>query len=145
MTQELTWRQKVFCRAYITNGMNATQAAITAGYSKDTAAEMGYENLNKPHIKAFIDKKMEQLETELEEKFNITFEEKAKLLWECAQDCKEGKATKEGYMNASGLVSAVAELNKMQGHYKDKEHVEEKLDDMSKKLDELKAQYKKDY
>ena len=49
----LTDRQKIFCREYIKT-LNATQSAITAGYSEKTACEMGYENLNKPHIKAHI-------------------------------------------------------------------------------------------
>ena len=40
--------------------LNATQAAIRAGYSKKTAGVIGYENLTKPQIRAFIDKKLEE-------------------------------------------------------------------------------------
>lgn len=36
--------------------LNATQAAIRAGYSPDTAKEIGCENLTKPNIKEHIDK-----------------------------------------------------------------------------------------
>lgn len=36
--------------------MRVTQAAIRAGYSEDTAKEIGYENLTKPHIKIAIEK-----------------------------------------------------------------------------------------
>lgn len=32
---------------------NATQSAIKAGYSRETAKEIGYENLTKPHIKKY--------------------------------------------------------------------------------------------
>ncbi|WP_244529164.1 terminase small subunit [Mesorhizobium muleiense] len=35
--------------------LNATQAAIRAGYSQKTAAAVGHENLTKPEIKAAID------------------------------------------------------------------------------------------
>jgi phage terminase small subunit len=41
--------------------MNATQAAIRAGYSRKTAFVIGYENLKKPHIKAPIQKKIAEL------------------------------------------------------------------------------------
>jgi len=34
--------------------LNATQAAIRAGYSKKTAKEIGYEHLTKPHIQQLI-------------------------------------------------------------------------------------------
>jgi phage terminase small subunit len=38
--------------------LNATQAAIRAGYSTDTAKEIGSENLTKPNIRAYIDKEI---------------------------------------------------------------------------------------
>ena len=43
---------------------NATEAAINAGYSKNTASETGYENLRKPHIKLRIDEHMERIKSE---------------------------------------------------------------------------------
>ena len=43
---------------------NATEAAINAGYSKNTASETGYENLRKPHIKFHIDEHMERVKSE---------------------------------------------------------------------------------
>lgn len=51
---ELTGKQKKFCEEYIFD-FNATRAAKVAGYSEATASEMGYENLNKPQIKAYIE------------------------------------------------------------------------------------------
>lgn len=56
----LTPKQKLFCEFYIER-YNATDAAIRAGYSENTASEMGYENLNKPHLKAYIDEIQEDL------------------------------------------------------------------------------------
>ena len=38
--------------------LNATQAAIRAGYSPDSARDIGCENLTKPNIKAAIDRAM---------------------------------------------------------------------------------------
>ncbi|MFZ8209657.1 terminase small subunit, partial [Streptococcus pyogenes] len=43
---------------------NATAAAIKAGYSKKTARSIGQENLTKPDIKAYIDERLEKLESE---------------------------------------------------------------------------------
>ncbi|HGU9375223.1 TPA: terminase small subunit, partial [Streptococcus pyogenes] len=38
--------------------------AIKAGYSKKTARSIGQENLTKPDIKAYIDERLEKLESE---------------------------------------------------------------------------------
>lgn len=60
-SKRLTLKQKKFADYYIETG-NATEAAIRAGYSEKTAKEMGYENLTKPHIKNYIDKRLKDLE-----------------------------------------------------------------------------------
>jgi len=46
---KLNPKQQLFCIEYLKD-FNATKAAIRVGYSKDTAAEIGHENLKKPHI-----------------------------------------------------------------------------------------------
>ena len=51
----LTKKQKLFVEEYLID-MNETQAAIRAGYSTETAQQMGSENLSKPVIKNAIDK-----------------------------------------------------------------------------------------
>ena len=53
---KLTAKQTAFISSYCSNGFNATQAAITAGYSKKTAGKIGQENLVKPRIVVAIDK-----------------------------------------------------------------------------------------
>ncbi len=50
----LTKKQQKFCEEYLID-LNGTQAAIRAGYSSDTAAEIASENLTKPNIRACID------------------------------------------------------------------------------------------
>ena len=60
---KLTVKQKAFADYYIQLG-NATEAAIKAGYSKKTAAEAGSENLRKPHIKKYIDERLEQISSD---------------------------------------------------------------------------------
>lgn len=53
----MTKKQKQFCEEYLID-LNATQAAIRAGYSCETAYSIGQENLNKPEIRANIDQAM---------------------------------------------------------------------------------------
>ena len=67
-SDKLTEKQKSFCRHYISNGFNGTQACISAGYSENTAAVQGTENLIKPNIQHYIS---ELLKPKLE-KLDIT-------------------------------------------------------------------------
>ena len=53
----MTAKQMRFCDEYLID-LNATQAAIRAGYSVDTAKEIGCENLTKPNIQETIAKAM---------------------------------------------------------------------------------------
>ena len=54
LTEGLTEKEKLFCEIYVQN-WNATQAAIKAGYSVDSARSIGYENLTKPHIRNYVE------------------------------------------------------------------------------------------
>lgn len=51
---KLTEKQHRFVEEYLID-LNATQAAIRAGYSTKTAKDIGCENLAKPNIRACID------------------------------------------------------------------------------------------
>lgn len=53
----MTKKQKRFVEEYLID-LNATQAAIRAGYSPETAGSIGAENLKKLEIKSRIDKAM---------------------------------------------------------------------------------------
>jgi len=58
----LTDKQEMFCREYLID-LNATQAAIRAGYSEKTANRTGSENLSKPDVaQRIIDLKSERNE-----------------------------------------------------------------------------------
>lgn len=61
---KLTAKQKLFCDEYIIS-LNATQAAIKAGYSKKTARKIAAENLTKPVIQNYISERMKQKESSL--------------------------------------------------------------------------------
>ena len=55
----LTPKQQAFIAEYMID-LNATQAAIRAGYSPATARMIGYENLTKPYIAKIIEKAMNE-------------------------------------------------------------------------------------
>ncbi len=64
MMAKMTAKQMRFCDEYLID-LNATQAAIRAGYSKKTAYSIGEENLRKPELKKYIESRMAEKETEL--------------------------------------------------------------------------------
>lgn len=64
---DLTGKQKRFCEEYIFD-FNASRAAREAGYSEDTAGQIGFENLKKPEIQAFI----EELQADLAKTLGIS-------------------------------------------------------------------------
>ena len=56
----MTEKQKRFCDEYLID-LNATQAAIRAGYSKKTARSIGNELLTKPDIQAYMQKQLDKI------------------------------------------------------------------------------------
>ena len=62
---ELNAKQKRFVVEYLVD-LNATQAAIRAGYSKKTAGVMGYENLSKPQIAEAVAKAQHEAQERIE-------------------------------------------------------------------------------
>lgn len=67
--RKLTPKEAKFCDEYIID-LNATQAAIRAGYSEKTAGSIGHENLNKPEIQLHI----KELQKDLSDRTKITQE-----------------------------------------------------------------------
>ena len=65
MASKLTPKQQKFVDEYLVD-LNATQAAIRAGYSKKTAYSIGIENLRKPEIADAIAKRQKCLRNKLE-------------------------------------------------------------------------------
>lgn len=62
----LTDKQEMFCREYLID-LNATQAAIRAGYSEKTARASGCENLTKPDIQ----NRIAELKADRNEQVNV--------------------------------------------------------------------------
>lgn len=61
---KLTAKQQRFCDEYLVD-LNATQAAIRAGYSEKAARQIATENMTKPAIKEYIGQRMASKEASL--------------------------------------------------------------------------------
>lgn len=70
----LTPKQKRFCEEYVID-LNGTQAAIRAGYSKNTANRIASENLSKLDIQNYI----KELQKDIQERNKITINECVQL------------------------------------------------------------------
>ncbi|MCP4948883.1 MAG: terminase small subunit [Aestuariibacter sp.] len=77
----LTPKQEKFVQEYLVD-LNATQAAIRAGYSSKTAAKIGSENLIKPDIQVAIQKQRDKMSKKAE----ITVEGILKQIQEVIDD-----------------------------------------------------------
>lgn len=65
MARKLTTRQKLFVQEYLVD-LNATRAAIRAGYSEKTSSRIGPELIGKPWILAAVQESMAQRSRRLE-------------------------------------------------------------------------------
>lgn len=61
----LTEKMIRFCNEYLID-LNATQAAIRAGYPEGSAGSIGSENLQKPDIQAYLEVRRREIQTRLE-------------------------------------------------------------------------------
>lgn len=95
----LTDKQSIFVREYLVD-LNATQAAIRAGYSVKTAEVIGYENLNKPQIATAIQEAMDKRAGRLEITADRVLQEIAKLAFSNMQD----------FYNPNGSLKEICEL-----------------------------------
>lgn len=74
----------MFCREYLVD-LNATKAAIRAGYSEKTARQMGSENLSKPDVQEFISELMASRSERLQIDADWVLEQAVKVHERCMQ------------------------------------------------------------
>ena len=77
-SEKLTDLQRKFVKEYLID-LNATQAAIRAGYSEKTAYNAGHENLKKPLISAALQSEMKKRERRTEITADRVLRELAKI------------------------------------------------------------------
>lgn len=112
----MTIKQKLFCVNYLSNGYNGTEAVMNSGYSpsnRHVAKNIAAENMAKPAIKKYLEVRMK----EAIEEAGVGVKWRLDMLRQATEACMNGAATKEGYVNAEGLVKTVSEINKMAGDH----------------------------
>ena len=82
---KLTDKQKKFIDEYLVD-LNATQAAIRAGYKEKAAYRTGAENLRKPQIQEEIQKRMEERQKRTEITQDMVLQELAAIAFARATD-----------------------------------------------------------
>lgn len=81
---KLSEKQKRFCEEYVID-LNATQAAIRAGYSKKTANRIASQNLSKLDIQNYI----QSLQTKISEELKISATDVLKEIIEVKDRCMQ--------------------------------------------------------
>ena len=102
--EKITEKQKKFCETYVSNNFNGTQAAIAAGYSKNSSRSMGSQLLTKLNVQKYIEKLKEKTAKQL----NITRESQVQELNELKQMAKE-------LAEVNNAIRAIEVQNKMLG------------------------------
>lgn len=137
MTIELTPKQRRFVDEYLVD-LNATQAAVRAGYSPKTARAIGCENLTKPDIQALIAERQTSRAETTEITQEYVLANVKEILERCMQRApvmvRQGKEMvqlqdEEGndvwMFDSTGAVKAVTLLGKHRGMFGDKLQVED--------------------
>jgi len=142
MSKKLNPKQKAFISEYLVD-LNATQAAIKAGYSVKTAKQIGSKLLTKVDIKTEIARQIK----EREQKTGITADYVLKSIKEVAERCmqavpvvdRKGNRTGEWQFDSSGANTALANLGKHLKLFTEKVEAEIHTDHSAKELtdDEL--------
>lgn len=107
---ELTPKQSRFVDEYLID-LNATQAAIRAGYSKKTARQTAAENLSKPHIEEAIQERMNRRS----ERTHITADFVLNGIAKNIARCEQGEAVRD---KAGELVMLQTEDGEVAPMYK---------------------------
>ncbi len=110
---KLTNKQKRFIEEYLID-LNATKASIRAGYSEDTAQQIGSENLSKLVIQNAIQK----AQRESAQRNSVTVDEITEMHREAYSVAKEVK-------QASAMTTAAHNLAKLHGLIIDRSKIEQ--------------------
>jgi len=108
---KLTPKQEKFCNEYLID-LNATQAAIRAGYSKKTSYAIGIENLKKPIIAECVAK----LRSEIQAKTAITVENTVLIIKEILDEAREAGDASNALKGADLLLKHLGGYEKNNKH-----------------------------
>jgi len=128
LTHKLTPKQEMFCREYLVD-LNATQAAIRAGYSAKTADRIGAQLLGK----SWVASKVQELKNKRAEKVDVTADYVLKTIIETVERCKqaepvldhEGLPTGEFKFDSGAVLKGAELLGKHLAMWTDRQRIED--------------------
>lgn len=140
LDDSVTEKQRLFCIYYI-QSFNATQSAIKAGYSKDSAYVIGHENLRKPKIKEFLAilKADYMADDYLEGKRLL--ERHKQIAFADMKDYIDSKGRVSGLSDVDGTIIKKVTYKNKNGLYGSEVSTSIELEDRSKSLDFLSKVY----
>ena len=110
----LTEKQATFVQEYLID-LNATQAAIRAGFSPSSAARYAIELLNKTHVAEAVRKSMQERNQRVEISQDRILEELARIAFGDLRDAvtwgKEGVTLKESAELTDDQAAAISEVS----------------------------------
>lgn len=113
-TKKLTAKQEKFCQQYILTGSytEAYRRAYDTSKMKIGTIQTNAKNLAKNNP---ITIRIEELREEGKKEFTVSAEQKRRMLYELALSCSQVSPETGKPVNPGATVSAIAELNKMDG------------------------------
>ena len=110
MNAKLTPKQQCFVDEYLID-LNATQAAVRAGYSKNSARQIGDENLSKPVIAAAVAKAMQERSEATKIDSEWVLRQAVELHQRCMQEIRPARNPKTGKQIYDGDGNALFTFN----------------------------------
>ena len=136
MQKPLSEKELKLADSFLNTG-DVQQSMLYAGYQPSTARKQGLSYLQKPHIKQYIVDKQALARI----KANVTFEDKVFILVKIANACVMDDGSIDTF-KARVSISAIQELNKMQGDLAPEKRVNVNVDSTLEKLRETRLEYK---
>lgn len=120
-------RRKLFLDAYIANGRNATQAAITAGYSQKTARAQGCQLLTHPDIVKSLEAATARIEAISGLTVERTLQEIARVAYQDPRKLFDDKGNLKNIPDldddAAAAVASLEVTEEFEGSGKDRERI----------------------
>jgi phage terminase small subunit len=120
VAKDFTDKEKLFIKYYVKT-RNATEAAKLAGYSEDSARQIGAENLSKPSIRDAIDHELEKIQKKIGIDTETIINELKKI---ALSDIKKAAKWTEGSVSLipsdqipDDVSAAIAEVSQQSGEF----------------------------
>ena len=132
MNRPLLPKMRAFCDNYILTG-DIKKSAILAGYSEKSS--MLYKLLKTTRVVKYIESKRLVLDKKLESNFNWKIKKLSNVVESVVGETKD--EVDKRYI--AGAISAISEMNKMQGHHSAEKviNIDLKNDDDIKKINDI--------